>query len=63
MTLSAEEDWERELEAELKDYEFVSSGQERNSALINDIIGDKEGWEKQIDEILNDDEKIFSVIG
>ncbi|XP_046825860.1 synapse-associated protein 1 [Vespa crabro] len=63
MQPSKEEDWERELEAELKDYEFVSSGQERNIALINDVIGDKEDWEKQIDEILNDDEKIFSVTG
>lgn len=53
MTLSAEEDWERELEAELKDYEFVSSDQEKNIALINDVIGDKEDWEKQMDEILN----------
>ncbi|XP_035720258.1 synapse-associated protein of 47 kDa-like isoform X5 [Vespa mandarinia] len=63
MDHTQEEDWERELEAELKDYEFVSSGQERNIALINDVIGDKEDWEKQIDEILNDDEKIFSVTG
>ncbi|XP_047355431.1 synapse-associated protein of 47 kDa isoform X6 [Vespa velutina] len=63
MDHTQEEDWESELEAELKDYEFVSSGQERNIALINDVIGDKEDWEKQIDEILNDDEKIFSVTG
>ncbi|KAK2582338.1 hypothetical protein KPH14_004674 [Odynerus spinipes] len=63
MQPSKEEDWERELEAELKDYEFVSSGQEKNIALINDVIGDKEDWEKQIDEILNDDEKVFSVTG
>ncbi|KAI4478099.1 hypothetical protein M0804_012290 [Polistes exclamans] len=63
VTLSAEEDWERELEAELKDYEFVSSGHDKNNALINDVIGDKEDWEKQIDEILNDDEKNYSVTG
>ncbi|XP_015189023.1 PREDICTED: synapse-associated protein 1 [Polistes dominula] len=63
MQPSKEEDWERELEAELKDYEFVSSGQDKNNALINDVIGDKEDWVKQIDEILNDDEKTFSVTG
>lgn len=62
MTLSAEEDWELELEAELKDYEFVSSGQERrNNELVSDIIGNKD-WEKQIDEMLNEGQNIFPVI-
>ncbi|KAL2713688.1 synapse-associated protein 1 isoform X1, partial [Vespula squamosa] len=59
MQPSKEEDWELELEAELKDYEFVSSGQERrNNELVNDIIGNKD-WEKQIDEMLNEGQKIF----
>lgn len=67
MTLSAEEDWERELEAELKDYEFLSSGWEKNNGLINedkgdDVIGNKDDLEKQIDEMLNDD-KIFTATG
>lgn len=48
----AEEDWERELEAELKDYEVVP-GQESKSAKSND------DWDEgQIDELLNDDEDL-----
>ncbi|KAL2742844.1 synapse-associated protein 1 isoform X1, partial [Vespula maculifrons] len=59
MQPSKEEDWELELEAELKDYEFVSSGQERrNNELVSDIIGNKD-WEKQIDEMLNEGQNIF----
>nr|KAF7416653.1 hypothetical protein H0235_011184 [Vespula pensylvanica] len=62
MQPSKEEDWELELEAELKDYEFVSSGQERrNNELVSDIIGNKD-WEKQIDEMLNEGQNIFPVI-
>ncbi|KOX73749.1 hypothetical protein WN51_13827 [Melipona quadrifasciata] len=55
-----EEDWERELEAELKDYEVVTGNEERNTMATPvrscDVL-DKD-WERQIDELLaNDDEE------
>ncbi|XP_076760730.1 synapse-associated protein 47kD isoform X1 [Xylocopa sonorina] len=54
-----EEDWERELEAELKDYEVVTGSEERNSVAVPvrgaDAL-DKDDWEKQIDELLANDD-------
>lgn len=56
MCLSAEEDWERELEAELKDYEVVTGGEEKLTP--SDIAAiDKDDWEKQIDELLANEEE------
>ncbi|XP_018343695.1 PREDICTED: synapse-associated protein of 47 kDa isoform X2 [Trachymyrmex septentrionalis] len=61
-----EEDWERELEAELKDYEVVTgnnngggSSQERSVATATkDIAANDNDWEKQIDELLaNEDDE------
>ncbi|KAK9303561.1 hypothetical protein QLX08_004785 [Tetragonisca angustula] len=55
-----EEDWERELEAELKDYEVVTGNEGRNTVATPVRIGDvlDKDWEKQIDELLgNDDEE------
>ncbi|XP_014474674.1 PREDICTED: synapse-associated protein of 47 kDa isoform X2 [Dinoponera quadriceps] len=59
-----EEDWERELEAELKDYEVVtgsgggSSAQERSIASTRDVTASDNDWEKQIDELLaNEDDE------
>ncbi|XP_011139407.1 synapse-associated protein of 47 kDa isoform X3 [Harpegnathos saltator] len=57
-----EEDWERELEAELKDYEVVtgssSNGQERSIASTRDVTASDNDWEKQIDELLaNEDDE------
>jgi len=65
LCLSAEEDWERELEAELKDYEVVTgsnssgSGQERSiTTATKDITANDNDWEKQIDELLaNEDDE------
>ncbi|CAD1479250.1 unnamed protein product [Heterotrigona itama] len=54
-----EEDWERELEAELKDYEVVAGSEERNTVATPVRSGDAldKDWEKQIDELLaNDDD-------
>ncbi|OAD55431.1 Synapse-associated protein of 47 kDa [Eufriesea mexicana] len=49
-----EEDWERELEAELKDYEVVTGNESSATAAPVRSSGtmDKEDWEKQIDELL-----------
>ncbi|RLU23229.1 hypothetical protein DMN91_003432 [Ooceraea biroi] len=61
-----EEDWERELEAELKDYEVVTGGgngasQERSiasNATTKDVTASDNDWEKQIDELLaNEDDE------
>ncbi|KAK1131538.1 hypothetical protein K0M31_017815 [Melipona bicolor] len=55
-----EEDWERELEAELKDYEVVTGNEERNTVTTPVRSGDvlDKDWERQIDELLaNDDEE------
>ncbi|XP_076176482.1 synapse-associated protein 47kD isoform X2 [Ptiloglossa arizonensis] len=52
-----EEDWERELEAELKDYEVVTGNEDKNGAAapVGDTTAmDKDDWEKQIDELLAD---------
>lgn len=46
--LYSEEEWERELEAELQDYEVV--GENSNSKNDN--------WEKEIDEIIDDEEDL-----
>ncbi|XP_017884209.1 synapse-associated protein of 47 kDa isoform X2 [Ceratina calcarata] len=53
----AEEDWERELEAELKDYEVVTGNEERNATTGSDAL-DKDDWEKQIDDLLENDEDL-----
>ncbi|XP_054000430.1 synapse-associated protein 1 isoform X2 [Hylaeus anthracinus] len=49
-----EEEWERELEAELKDYEVVT-GNEMKSAIAAPVVGhhatDKD-WQKHIDDLL-----------
>ncbi|XP_033210239.1 synapse-associated protein of 47 kDa isoform X2 [Belonocnema kinseyi] len=45
-----EEDWERELEAELKDFEVVS-GQEKNQAANSG----KDDWEEQMDDLLGEE--------
>ncbi|CAK9819142.1 Synapse-associated protein of 47 kDa [Anthophora plagiata] len=50
-----EEDWERELEAELKDYEVVTGNEEKNCTVApvrGTVTLDKDEWEKQIDELL-----------
>lgn len=39
------------MEAELKDYEVVTGNEERNAATGSDAL-DKDDWEKQIDELL-----------
>ncbi|XP_003691296.1 synapse-associated protein of 47 kDa isoform X1 [Apis florea] len=56
----AEEDWERELEAELKDYEVVTGNEERSSveAPVRSSGALDKDWEKQIDELLaNEDDE------
>ncbi|KAM0726641.1 Synapse-associated protein of 47 kDa [Formica fusca] len=59
-----EEDWERELEAELKDYEVVTGGggsHEKNSGssmATKDVTMNDNDWEKHIDELLaNEDDE------
>ncbi|XP_029031978.2 synapse-associated protein 1 isoform X2 [Osmia bicornis bicornis] len=54
-----EEDWERELEAELKDYEVVVTGSETKNgvATTKDTDANKDDWEKQIDELLANEEE------
>lgn len=42
-----EEEWERELEAELQDYELVSEQKSTNSKSDN--------WEQEIEEMLQDE--------
>lgn len=45
MFVFLEEQWEKDLEAELQDYELVNDGSnERNS-----------NWEKDVDELLEDE--------
>lgn len=44
---SLEEEWERELEAELQDYEMVNEQKSTNSKSDN--------WEQEIEEMLQDD--------
>ncbi|XP_058793929.1 synapse-associated protein of 47 kDa isoform X3 [Phymastichus coffea] len=51
---SKEEDWERELDAELKDYEVVPDRQASSKT-----VKSSDDWlEGQIDELLNDDEDL-----
>ncbi|XP_076620315.1 synapse-associated protein 47kD isoform X2 [Colletes latitarsis] len=53
-----EEEWERDLEAELKDYEVVTGNEEKNGAAapVGEIAAlDKDDWEKQIDDFLAND--------
>ncbi|XP_014296074.1 synapse-associated protein of 47 kDa isoform X3 [Microplitis demolitor] len=73
VTLSAEEEWEGELEAELKDFEIVpgenkkttSSKTDKNLttttsstlASVSATMG-KEDWEQQMDELLDEDEDL-----
>ncbi|XP_050452067.1 synapse-associated protein of 47 kDa isoform X3 [Cataglyphis hispanica] len=59
-----EEDWERELEAELKDYEVVTGGggghEKSNDSSIatKDVTVNDNDWEKHIDELLaNEDDE------
>ncbi|XP_020280194.1 synapse-associated protein of 47 kDa isoform X2 [Pseudomyrmex gracilis] len=58
-----EEDWERELEAELKDYEVVTGtgtgGHERSgTTYAKDASASDNDWEKHIDELLaNEDDE------
>ncbi|XP_025269587.1 synapse-associated protein of 47 kDa isoform X2 [Camponotus floridanus] len=56
-----EEDWERELEAELKDYEVVTGGHEKTSSNViatRDMTVNDNDWEKHIDELLaNEDDE------
>lgn len=65
--LFLEEDWERELEAELKDFEVVSNVNNKTITPMEnkntkkdktDASGDNDDWEKRIDELLTieDDE-------
>ncbi|XP_051163129.1 synapse-associated protein of 47 kDa isoform X2 [Leptopilina boulardi] len=51
-----EEDWERELEAELKDFEVVP-GQGKNQSSTATNSG-KDDWEEQIDDLLGDEEDL-----
>lgn len=41
-----DEQWEKDLEAELQDFEVVADGAERSTT----------NWEKDVDELLDDDE-------
>ncbi|XP_015599553.1 synapse-associated protein of 47 kDa isoform X2 [Cephus cinctus] len=52
-----EEEWERELEAELKDFEVVP-GQIKSAGTTSDATPGKEDWEEQIDELLQEDEDL-----
>lgn len=68
VTLSAEEEWEGELEAELKDFEIVpgdnkktTSSKTGNSFSVSSTASVKEGkedWEQQMDELLDEDEDL-----
>lgn len=42
-TSCVEEQWEKDLEAELQDYEVVNDGNDRSN------------WEKDVDELLDDE--------
>ncbi|PSN44635.1 hypothetical protein C0J52_10009 [Blattella germanica] len=46
VSLSSEEEWEKELEAELQDYEVVADGNAQQDS----------NWESQIQEMLDADE-------
>ncbi|XP_043483686.1 synapse-associated protein of 47 kDa isoform X2 [Leptopilina heterotoma] len=50
-----EEDWERELEAELKDFEVVPGQGKSQSTATN---SGKDDWEEQIDDLLGDVEDL-----
>lgn len=41
--ITADEQWEKDLEAELQDYEVVNEGNDRTN------------WEKDVDELLEDE--------
>ncbi|XP_044006938.1 synapse-associated protein of 47 kDa isoform X2 [Aphidius gifuensis] len=51
-----EEEWEGELEAELKDFEIVQSDDKNTSGKINDA-SEKEDWEQQMEDLLKYDLK------
>lgn len=54
MSISAEEEWEGELEAELKDFEIVP-GDGKHSLGRNNEASEKEDWEQQMDDLLDED--------
>ncbi|XP_034948684.1 synapse-associated protein of 47 kDa isoform X3 [Chelonus insularis] len=54
---SKEEEWEGELEAELKDFEIVPGDKKATASTTNTTSG-KEDWEQQMDELLGEDEDL-----
>lgn len=55
MWISAEEEWEGELEAELKDFEVVPG---KNATAESVDATGKDDWEEQMDELLGEDEDL-----
>ncbi|KAK0098449.1 hypothetical protein PV326_008212 [Microctonus aethiopoides] len=56
MKTSKEEEWEGELEAELKDFEIVPGEGKTKSTTSNVTTTGKEDWEEQMDELLGDED-------